>query len=402
MIAAYFSDFEKAIPPQIKVSLATYGATTMPLRKSQSSSIHCKNARSVSAGVAALLALTGLGMRPVKEAIAGQAVPAPSDALWVSVSDEVLKQLADAGHKIGYPGGTAGVSVDRVTGDVSMIVSDQGVWRRSNRGKAFTRIDGGNIGGRCETGSALNADPAGKRLACFMLDGQSGMTLDNGKTWSTFQQHGRGWDFGAVDWSQKMPMDILAIHHESGQELHRSADGGKSWQLLGKDFTAIGIFDSKAYVASKGDGILRSVDGGANWTKVSDVTPTGRVLCVVKGTGYWLTPEGLLVSKDQGATWQKQGSTLEAAWGPFFGKDEQEIAVVGRRGKEAGLWQTADAGKTWKLVAPFPEFDGKMRPDWTHSKQWAAGWFYNFGWDWQNNRFYASRMGNPTLAFKVR
>lgn len=373
----------------------------MPKRMSGPSPIHCRNARSVSAGFAALLALTAIGIRPVQKAVAGQFVPAPSGSVWVSVSDDVLKQLTEEGKKIGYPGGTAGVSMDRVTGDVSVIVPDQGVWRRSNRGTAFARIDAGNIGGRCETGSALYPDPAGKRMAFFMLDGQSGMTLDNGKTWSRFQQHGRGWDFGVVDWSRTTPQDILAVHHESGQELHRSADGGKSWQLLGKDFTAVGIFDSKAYVASKGSGILRSVDGGLTWTKVSDVTPTGRVLSVVKGIGYWLTQDGLLVSKDRGETWQKQGSTLEAAWGPFFGRDEKEIAVVGRRGKEAGFWQTADAGKTWKFAAPFPEFGANVRPNWTPSKQWAAGWFYNFGWDWKNNAFYASRMGNPTFIFKA-
>lgn len=374
----------------------------MPLKTHRPISQIFQPTRALGITAMALLALTTSGLWPVQQAAFGQMATASASPTWVSVSDEMLKQLTDAGKKIGYPGGTAGVSVDRATGAVSIIVPDQGVWRREKPDTPFTRIDGGSIGGRCETGSALNADPLGRRMACFMLDGQSGITLDNGKTWSVFQQHGRGWDFGAVDWSQKSPQDILAIHHESGQELHRSTDGGKSWQLLGKDFTAIGIFDLKAYVASKGDGILRSTDGGATWTKVSDVTPTGRVLCIVQGIGYWLTQEGLLTSQDRGETWQKQGSSLETAWGPFFGKDAKEIAVAGRKGKEAGLWQTHDAGKTWQLAASFPDFDGKMLPDWTPSKQWAAGWFYNFGWDWRNKTFYASRMGNPTFAYQTR
>ena len=374
----------------------------MLIRMYETGSLKRNDARLTGAVCAGLLALTALGMRPAQQPAAENPLPYQAVSAWVSVSDEAVKQLADEGKKIGYPGVTAGVSVDRTTGSVSMIVPDQGVWRRSNTSTAFARIDAGNIGGRCETGSALNADPAGKRMAFFMLDGQSGMTLDDGRTWSVFQQHGRGWDFGVADWSRKSPQEILAIHHESGQELHRSSDGGRSWQLLGRGFTAIGIFDSKAYVASKGDGVLRSADGGATWTKVSDITPTGRVLCVVKGVGYWLTQEGLLLSRDRGETWQKQGSTLEAAWGPYFGRDEKEIAVVGRRNKETGIWQTEDAGTTWKLAAPFPEFGAGVRPDWTPSKQWAAGWFYNFGWDWKNNTFYASRMGNPTFAFKAK
>ena len=361
--------------------------------------------RRVIAGVTALFALTTLGMQPVQNnghnAGTGKPIVSQPGSLWVPVSEGLLKQLTEAGKKIGYPGGTAGVSVDRATGDLNLIVPDQGLWRSSDKGRTFARIDGGNIGGRCETGYALNADPAGKRLACFMLDGQSGMTLDNGTTWSVFAPYGRGWDFGVVDWSQKAPQDMLAVHHESGQELYRSSDSGKSWKLLGKDFTAIGIFDSNACVGSKGNGILRSVDGGETWTKVSEQTPTSRVLCVVKGIGYWLTPEGLLVSRDKGQTWQPQGSPIESAWGPFFGMNEKEIAVVARKNKETGIWQTEDAGATWKLAAPFPEFGSNLRPDWTPSEQWAAGWFYNFGWDWKSHAFYVSRMGNPTFSISV-
>ena len=39
-----------------------------------------------------------------------------------------------------------------------------------------------------------------------------------------------------------------------------------------------------------------------------------------------------------------------------------------------GIYKSNDAGKTWKFVAPFPDFGKSFRPDWTPSKQWAAGW----------------------------
>ncbi len=346
-----------------------------------------------------LFALSAQGMRPSEKASPATFGELAAKGKWVAMSDGLLKKLAAEGKKPSWPGGIAGVSIDRLTGSVSLIVPDQGIWRSSDQGAAFTRVDGGNVGGRCETGFALNADPAGKRLACFMLDGSSAMTLDNGKTWQTFQPQGRGWDFGAVDWSQSNPQHLLAIHHESGEELFLSTNGGKLWKLLGKDFTAIGIFDANAFVASKGEGILRSTDKGATWTKVSEQTPTGRVLCVWKGIGYWVTREGLLVSRDKGATWKLQGSPLEAAWGPYFGKDEKQMVVVGRIGKEAGLWQTNDAGKRWERKAPFPDFAPGSVPDWTPSKQWAAGWFFNFGWSSLTNTFYASRMGNPAYGY---
>src|SRR5579871_1487798 len=172
----------------------------------------------IFAGLAVALILNALGTAPAQSSAAGASEAALSGR-WSAVSESVLKSLAAEGKKPSWPGDTAGVSVDRATGEVSLIVPDQGLWKSRDRGASFVRADGGNVGGRCETGFALNADPAGGRLACFMLDGQSAITLDNGKTWRAFQPLGRGWDFGAVDWSRKDPQDILALHHESDGEL---------------------------------------------------------------------------------------------------------------------------------------------------------------------------------------
>jgi len=319
---------------------------------------------------------------------------------WNPISDGVLKRLAEGGKKIGYPGGTAGVCVDRTTGEVFMIVPDQGIWKSSDQGVTFARADGGVLGGRCETGFTLNPDPAGKRLAAFMLDGHA--VLMNGKNWNSLHENGRGWDYGTADWSSPDPQTLLAVHHESGEELYISTDAGGGWKLLGKDFTGLGVFDSHTLVATKNAGILRSTDSGATWEKVSDLTPTGRVLCVFRDKGYWVSNDGLLVSTDKGLTWQRQGSPIEAAWGPFFGKSDKQIVVVGRVDKVPGFYRTNDAGKTWTLAAPFPAFEKESIPDWTPGKQWAAGWFCCFGWDPIGNIFYASRMGHPTLKFAAQ
>src|SRR4051812_26823141 len=48
---------------------------------------------------------------------------------WVAISDGVIAQLQKEGKKIGYPGLTAGVTCDPSTGDVYMVVCDQGLWR---------------------------------------------------------------------------------------------------------------------------------------------------------------------------------------------------------------------------------------------------------------------------------
>ena len=149
---------------------------------------------------------------------------------WTNISDPVTAQV-----KPGYAGPTAGVVTDRVSGDVFMVVSDQGLWRSGDRGATFARCDDKAIGGRCETGWALVADPAGKRLACFMIYGDSAMTADGGRTWTKWKTSHL--DFGAVDWADTGKR-LLAIRHESGGMLTTSEDGGTTWTNLEKGFSS--------------------------------------------------------------------------------------------------------------------------------------------------------------------
>ncbi len=353
-----------------------------------------------------------------------QASVAPNAArgVWIDISEKVLNGLAAEDKKIGYPGKTAGIAVDRVTGDVLMIVPDQGIWKSIDRGETFARIDGGKIGGRCETGFALNFDPNGKRLACFMLDGPSAYTLDGGKTWAAMQGNGRGWDAGSVDWSAEKPADIFALRHESGGEIYTSGNMGKSWQFQGKAFASVGIFDANTFVATKEKekGILRSTDGGKTWNKVSDLQPAGRDIRIFQGIAYWASAQGLLASSDKGKTWAVLGKPVDCSYGPYFGKDPRpsnkmgtgsepvgacsgepggrevpvpilldglkHIVVVGKK----GFFETTDAGQTWDQVAPLPPQFAVAMP----------GWFLNFGWDPNADIFYASTMGKPAYRYQ--
>lgn len=321
----------------------------------------------------------------------GLSAVAGEPAKWVAISDAVVAQVVASGQKIAWPGETAGVCVDPANGDVYMIVTGQGIWKSADQGATFARADRGEIGGRCETGFTLNMDPAGGgRLACFMLDGKGALTLDGGKTWQPFASMGRNWDYAAVDWPAKEPRNIFAALHESGGKHYLSTDAGAHWTKLGEDklFDAkggLGIFDDKTLVMTKADGILRSVDGGATWTKVSDLTPVGRVVRVFKNVAYWLSVKGLLVSADRGATWNLQGAPTDATLGPWF-KDENHLTAAGAK----GIVETLDNGKTWSPVAALPE-------KFTLPK---AGWYCNVAWDPVHDIFYASQMGKPTYRLK--
>ncbi|MCX7044848.1 MAG: hypothetical protein NTX50_05070 [Candidatus Sumerlaeota bacterium] len=332
-------------------------------------------------------AITGLSANAAETPAKG------SDGLrnrWIAISEQVTSQV-----KCSWPGLTAGVAVDRTNGDVYMVASGQGIWKSSDRGATFARVDGNTIGGRCETGYALCADPNGKRLCCFMLDGASGYTLDGGKSWERLAQQGRGWDYAAVDWSADRPQVFFGLEHESGGKRWLSGDGGKRWNRLSDDPKMVnaspfglGVADGKTLVRWVGKmGIERSLDAGATWTKVSGEIPVSRVMVVFKGVCYWLGEKGLLVSKDKGVTWSVQGRSAQAAWGPYFGKNENHIVAVGK----SGIQETTDGGQNWQTVASLPDELKDLS---------LPGWFLNFAFDPVNDIFYASRMGKATYKYE--
>lgn len=329
----------------------------------------------------------------------GLIVPSASfaaDPNWVDISTPVVAKLIESGEKPAWPGESAGITVDPASGDVYLIVAGQGIWKSTDQGKTYARADGGKVGGRCETSFSLNFDSAGRRLACFMLDGKCAWTADAGKTWNAFADVGRNWDYAAVDWSADSIQSIFAALHESGGRVMFSSDGGQSWSDLFKDAEfdksgGLGIFDAKTLVyTQKGKGIQRSTDAGRTWTKVSDREGLGRVVTVSKGKAYWLTSDGLLVSNDKGATWSTQGQPVEASIGPYLDpKDEKRMVVAGGK----GIFRTSDGGEHWQHVADLPKEFEKLP---------KAGWFTNVAWDPVHDVFYTSRMGKPAYRLESK
>jgi photosystem II stability/assembly factor-like uncharacterized protein len=311
-----------------------------------------------------------------------------ASAGWVNISDPLVMAVTNGGTAIPWPGDTAGVAVDRARGTLYVDVCNVGLWQSTDHGDTFHQAAKGQISGRCEFGYSLNCDPAGGRMACFLLDGKCGMTLDGGQTWQPFAPMGRNWDYGAVDWSDARVRAIFASRHESGGEMYLSGDAGASWRFIGKhpEFTSVGVFDSRILAAGTEAGIMRSTDGGDTWANISAFHPVGRVAVYFRGKTWWLAREGLITSRDKGATWQRVGSSPNAGWGPLFGKDSRQIIVADSN----GFLQSSNGGETWQRIAPLPPFEGGLVPT-------LPGEFLSIAWDPNAHVLYASRMGSATF-----
>src|SRR6266849_1721482 len=201
---------------------------------------------------------------------------------WVDISTSLSQDLTNMGVKVGWPGGCSGVVVDRLNGAVVIKVVGQGLWRSSDQGATWQRIDNNTVSGRDETGWATSVDQNDpRRMASFSLDGLAGWTA-NGTDWKSFTNNGRNWDFGSVDWAAPVPQTILAAKHETTPpgEVDLSTDGGVTWKklsiaLTGKQnaISMVGVLDATTLIYGNGHGIFRSKDTGVLWAQVSPENP---------------------------------------------------------------------------------------------------------------------------------
>ena len=151
----------------------------------------------------------------------------------------------------------------------------------------------------------------------------------------------------------------------------------------------VGAMDATTFIYSRGEGIYRSTDSGVTWTKVSSANPQTRIPVLFHGAQYLGNATGLLVSKDKGASWKEQGSAVNIWLGPFFGRNEKEMMVVGKE----GAFLTKNGGGTWTKAAG-------LKPS-PRGFSFNPNWFGCYAWDPVNNILYASAMGNPVYKIQL-
>jgi photosystem II stability/assembly factor-like uncharacterized protein len=272
--------------------------------------------------------------------------------------------------KPGY-GGLSGVVVDHDSGDVYVYVSDLGLFRSKDQGRAWAKLGHGPTKGRTEQPGCMMFGTGSANKDILLVGTVYGGPVTAGSPeaadWPVFDAKSSHVDWCAVDFADDAPYLILALKHESGGTLIVSRDLSKTFDEIGKGYGPAYVFDKDTAVVSEAKtkekpkpGLLRTTDGAKTFQPCGDYAATALPKWR-DGALYWLTDGGLIRSKDAGKTWEKIGEVKDARYGPIFGKDAKQMFVL----TGAGVIESADGGATWsKPTAPPTELKGVSALTW--------------------------------------
>jgi hypothetical protein len=269
------------------------------------------------------------------------------------------------------------VAVDRTNGDLYCLPIGDRLWKSTDQGQTFKCVYKDAPWGYTST-NAFTISPEGSKIGIFM--GTSGYSLDGG---TTFKYLGTVKPFqgGIVNWFEDSKR-VLTFGAEGHFSINISQDGGSTFTDITtsdnmQEPSNMALLDGGVIMIQKGTPesgsfpLLRSEDTGKTWQKVP--LPTMPTIAGWKGKSsiqfliypvrykektYWVTNAGVYTTADAGKTWTLVGNPFTSdvnppnypLTGPYFGKDENQMVVVCK----GRVMETVDRGKTWHILAYAP------------------------------------------------
>lgn len=321
---------------------------------------------------------------------------------WVNISDALLKSVPNYRDSWTWNRRIGTLTVDPGNGDLYAVLNNSyGVYRSADQGATWELLTR-DTRGRTYGSYSVSLDPATGRMVVFMIGQRSAMSMDRGKTWTSFgipkvEDKHDGWTWGGVDWTAEVPKVMLAKEHHK-ERLWLSGDAGQTWKQLEYYTRRPGVLDADTFVAGQKEGIYRSTDRGASWDKVRDTAPTGATPIRYGKRWYWVCASGVLATDDTGATWKQQGAELkEVLWGPYFGADANQMMAVAKD----GFYITRNACADWHKVAGYYSptdgvMDEKMKGTYNADHPNSS-----FGWDHRRGIIYAASLAGSAAKLQL-
>jgi photosystem II stability/assembly factor-like uncharacterized protein len=193
-------------------------------------------------------------------------------------------------------------------------------------------------------------------------------TEDNGQTFVQLGSISHN-DGVSVDFNDPARKTLLAGPHEQANKLYRSIDSGHNWTDIGSRLPADAgflsstlVIDAKTHLVgsynASGAGVFRTTDGGDTWAQVHGGAVRGHALLATHGSIYWLLDSdvGLIRSQDQGATWTQiaaKNLATHIVGATVLELPDGRLISIGFH----TLMISADQGATWQGLGPDLPFE---------------------------------------------
>lgn len=150
-------------------------------------------------------------------------------------------------------------------------------------------------------------------------------------------------------------------------------DGGRTWMNQfpsSEPVIRLGFLDDQiGWAVTQSSALLSTTNGGADWIKSDGLgTPLQAVDFVSPARAFATDGNGLLVSRDGGMTWERNGPSLPFADLDFVSEEEGWAAGKGQ------VWHTRDGGKTWSVQLTLPEPDEWLGCTFVRFPSETSGW----------------------------
>lgn len=183
------------------------------------------------------------------------------------------------------------------------------------------------------------------------------VSSDGGKTWEQLSPGAGGpVDFHQMDVSKADPAVIYGVYGE----IQVSRDGGRSWEKVGPapdgliDLAASAEDADRLYAATR-EGLIMSPDAGASWQRVAlPRRPVSLVEVAVDGTIHaFVLGSGLLRGEEGGSDWRTLSDDFGDRYLLHLAVDPTDSARLFAVTQESELLASRDGGRTWRqLGAP--------------------------------------------------
>jgi len=225
-----------------------------------------------------------------------------------------------------------------------------GLFKTTDQGNSWTRIKG-KSGGGCDIPASFPVPNTGYSIITYgtLQKNEVFKTTDGGATWNTPDTTGHFY-LGQIGFTGTVYFTDSAVGFIAKDDsLYKTANGGKSWQLVHTAHVVHSLVFTSAHdgYAAGEHVLMRTGNGGNSWS----VTNTGYSLASLSfpsaASGYAVGKNGVILkTTDAGNTWQPQASGVSAAIDlhSVFCMNPNLCYAVGDSGV---ILNTTDGGATW-------------------------------------------------------